>query len=89
MLHFLSFIITGLIAGLIAERVMSRPHGILISIVIGVIGAWIGGFLAGMLHINLPGGGMGHWVLEVAVAVVGAIILLWVLGLFRNRSAKA
>jgi uncharacterized membrane protein YeaQ/YmgE (transglycosylase-associated protein family) len=89
MLHFLSFIITGLVAGLIAERVMSRPHGILISIVIGVIGAWIGGFLAGMLHISLPGAGIGHWILEVLVAAAGAIILLWVLGLFRNRSARA
>ena len=88
MLHILSFIFTGLVAGLIAERVMKRPHGLIMSVIIGIIGAWIGGWLISMLRISLPGGGIGHWILEILVAVAGAMILLWVLGLFRQRSAR-
>jgi uncharacterized membrane protein YeaQ/YmgE (transglycosylase-associated protein family) len=87
MIHFIVFLITGLIAGLIAEQILNRPHGWLVSMIIGVIGAWIGGFLAGLLHIPAIGKGLIHWVFEIAVATVGAVVLLYVLGLFRKRTA--
>lgn len=89
MIYFIAFLITGLVAGLIADRVLKQPHGILMSMVIGVIGAWIGGFLAGLLHIPSIGTGLVHWAFEIAVATVGAIALLYIVGMFRKRPAGA
>ena len=60
---------------------MNRHHGLLINLVIGVIGSLIGNYLAGVLHIALP----GFWA-QFLAAIVGAIILLFILGLFRRRT---
>jgi uncharacterized membrane protein YeaQ/YmgE (transglycosylase-associated protein family) len=87
MFHLIAVLITGLIAGLIAERVMKRPHGVVVSIVIGIVGAWVGGFLADLVHLPAIGTGLVHWAFEIAVATVGAIVLLYIIGLIRRPSS--
>lgn len=89
MIHLIVFLITGLIAGIVADNLMGRRHGWLVAMIIGIVGGIIGGWLATHFHIaaalHLPATGMVHWFVEVAIAVVGAVLLLFVLGLFRRR----
>jgi uncharacterized membrane protein YeaQ/YmgE (transglycosylase-associated protein family) len=89
MIHLIVFLITGLIAGVIADHLMGRRHGWLVAMIIGIVGGLIGGWLAAHFHVaarlHLPATGAVHWLVEVAIAVIGAVLLLFVLGLFRRR----
>ena len=89
MVHFIVFLITGLVAGVIADHLMGRRHGWLVAMIIGLVGGAIGGWLATYFHVarrlHLHAGGIEGWAIEVAIAVVGAVLLLFVLGLFRRR----
>ena len=73
-------IIIGVLAGWIAERVMKRSHGLLTNLVVGVVGSLIGAFLANALGISF-----GGFVGSLAVSTVGAIVLLFLLGLIKRR----
>ncbi len=73
----LAWIVLGLIAGAIAKAIMpgNDPGGIIVTMIIGIIGAFIGGFLGNMLmgkDIN------GFTFQSIILAVVGALILLWI-----------
>lgn len=81
MLHILIAILIGIFVGWAASQVMNRHHGLVINLVIGVVGGLIGDYLAGVLHIPLP----GFWS-QLVAAIAGAIVLLFVLGLFRRRA---
>jgi uncharacterized membrane protein YeaQ/YmgE (transglycosylase-associated protein family) len=76
-------LIIGIIAGWIAEKVMARSHGLLTNLVVGVIGSFIGAFLAHALGFTYT----GFWA-SLAVSAIGAILLLFILGLFQSRSAS-
>ena len=75
----------GALAGIIADKVMKTNHGILMNIVIGIIGSYIGAFLANLLGIQLGEIFQGWFWGNLIVAAVGAIVLLWIVRLFRNR----
>jgi uncharacterized membrane protein YeaQ/YmgE (transglycosylase-associated protein family) len=75
-----AFLIIGLLAGWIAEKVMSRNHGLLTNLIVGVIGAYLGAFLFSLL-----GFGTGGFIGSLIVAVIGAVILLWIVGIIRGR----
>jgi uncharacterized membrane protein YeaQ/YmgE (transglycosylase-associated protein family) len=89
MIHFIVFLITGLVAGIIADHLMGRRHGWLVAMIIGIIGGLIGGWLATHFHVlarlHLPAAGFLGWCVEVGIAVVGAVLLLFLLGLVRRR----
>ena len=84
----LSWIILGGIAGWIASMVMGtdKSMGILANIFVGVIGALIGGFI-----VSLFGGegvnGFNVW--SLVVAVLGSIILLWIVKAVRGDGTAA
>ncbi|MDF3339814.1 GlsB/YeaQ/YmgE family stress response membrane protein [Mycolicibacterium septicum] len=80
---WIGYIIIGAIAGWIAGKLVEGGgQGILMNIVIGVIGALIGGFLLSFF-LNTAGGG---WWFTLFTAILGSVILLWLVGLVRNRS---
>ncbi len=57
-----------------------KVFGLWLNMLIGVIGAFIGSFLFKLLNIEfygLVGFGIG--------ALIGAIILLWLIGLFKKK----
>jgi uncharacterized membrane protein YeaQ/YmgE (transglycosylase-associated protein family) len=89
MTHFLVFLVTGLVAGVIADHLTGRRHGWLIAMLIGIIGGLIGGWLATHFHVvqrlHIHATGLEAWIVQVVIAVIGAVILLLVLGLFRRR----
>ena len=73
-------LIVGGIAGWLASIIMKGSgQGILMNIVIGVIGGFIGGFV-----FSLAGFGSANLVGSIAVATIGAIILLWLVAKIKS-----
>jgi len=80
---FIAWIIIGIVAGWLAEKIMKRDHGLLTNLIVGVVGALIGGFLAN----NLLGvDAAGNWIVGIIVATIGAVVLLFLLGLVKRRT---
>lgn len=79
-MDFILWIILGAIAGWIAGQVMKGGgFGLLGNIGVGIVGSFIGGWLFDLLDIS-AGGFIG----SLVAAVIGAIILLYVVRLVRR-----
>ncbi|MBC7764633.1 GlsB/YeaQ/YmgE family stress response membrane protein [Microbacteriaceae bacterium] len=86
---FLGALIIGGLAGWVASMIMKTDGsmGLLMNIVVGVVGAVIGNALLPMLGVN---GTSGFSIWSFVVALVGAVVLLFVVKLFTgNRSHQA
>ncbi|MDP3176053.1 MAG: GlsB/YeaQ/YmgE family stress response membrane protein [Phenylobacterium sp.] len=77
----LGAIIIGILAGWLAEKIMKRNHGLLTNLVVGLVGALLGAFVAGLLGINF-----GGWIGSIIVSTIGAVVLLFLLGLVKRRA---
>ena len=82
----LAWLLFGLIVGAIAKFIMpgTQGGGWIITIILGIVGAMVGGWVGGMLGLGTADefsiGG-------IAMAVVGAIIVLFIYGaLTKGRS---
>lgn len=83
---FLSWIVLGLVVGVLAKWIMPGPDssGIVMTIVLGVAGAFVGGWIGTQLGIgSVSGFNLG----SLAIAVAGALLLLFVNRKLRGRSA--
>ncbi|MFA7095302.1 MAG: GlsB/YeaQ/YmgE family stress response membrane protein [Gammaproteobacteria bacterium] len=80
----LTWIILGAIAGIIAKWLMPGrdPGGIIITILLGIAGALVGGFIASALGL---GGVTGVDIWSVILAVLGAILLLFIYRQMQRR----
>ena len=76
----LGAIVIGILAGWIAEKIMRRNHGLLTNLIVGVVGAFLGAFLAGLMDIEY-----GGFIGTLLVATVGAVLLLFLWGMFAGR----
>ena len=76
------WIVVGAIAGFLAEKIMKADMGLGMNIVVGIVGALIGGFLTGLLGFD-----DGGFIWSILVATLGAVILLWAVNKFKERSA--
>ena len=83
----LAWIILGLIAGAIAKAIMPGrdPGGFIVTALIGIVGAVIGGFIGNMLF--GIGGVSGVDIRSILIAVVGALLLLWIYRMAVGRRA--
>ena len=80
-MSFLLFLIIGLAAGYLAGLIMKGSgFGLWINLLLGVAGAFIGGFLFQFLGI----GGDGI-VASLIAALVGAILLLFIIGVAKKK----
>jgi uncharacterized membrane protein YeaQ/YmgE (transglycosylase-associated protein family) len=75
-LGILSWIVLGLVAGIIAKLIMpgKDPGGFIVTTAIGIVGAFVGGFLGSLAGF---GGLSGFDLRSTALAVVGALVLLF------------
>ena len=80
----ISMIILGGVAGWLASMVTRSSSGILMDIILGIVGAIAGGFV--MSFFGQPGI-TGFNVYSLVVAVVGAVLLIWI-GRFLTRGEK-
>lgn len=83
------WLIVGGIVGWLASIIMKRDaqQGILLNIIVGIIGALIGGWLIGPM---LGAGSIndGITVMSFIVSLIGAVILLAIVNLFRRGSVR-
>ena len=89
LLGFLLLLLVGGICGAIAGMLIGySPGGFLASIVVGLVGAFIGTWLAGALGlpsifaVRIEGRSF-----EIVWAILGSVVLLFVLGLMRRGMA--
>jgi uncharacterized membrane protein YeaQ/YmgE (transglycosylase-associated protein family) len=74
-MSIIAWLILGLIAGFIASKIVNKEgEGLLLNMVIGVVGAELGGWLFRLFGMS---GVTGFNVWSLLVAVVGAVILLF------------
>jgi uncharacterized membrane protein YeaQ/YmgE (transglycosylase-associated protein family) len=78
------WIIFGALAGWIASIIMkkNRKMGAIANIAVGIVGAFIGGYIMDFFGAE---GVTGFNFYSLLVAILGAVVLLWVLGLFFGR----
>ena len=82
---FLVWLIVGGVVGWLASLIMKTDgqQGILLNVVVGIVGAFIGGWvispLVGVATIN-----EGISIASVIVSLIGAVILLAIVNLFRR-----
>ena len=78
-----SWIVVGAIAGFVASFITGSREGLIMMIVLGIVGAVVGGWVAGdILKIaNVTGVNLT----SVIVAVVGALIVIFVVGSLGTR----
>jgi len=81
----IAWIVLGLIAGFIASKIVNHTgSGILMDIVLGVVGALVGGFLFSMFGAV---GVTGFNIYSMLVAIVGAVVVLWLYHMLVGRRA--
>ncbi len=83
----IAWIVLGGIAGWIASMIMrtNASQGVFGDIITGIIGALIGGFLMSLFG---QSGVSGFNLYSLLVAVVGAIVLLWIVKSVRGRGVN-
>ena len=82
---FIAWLILGLIAGFIASRIVNHTgSGLVMDIILGVIGALVGGFIFSFFG---AAGVTGFNIYSMIVAVVGAVVVLWLYHLLIGRRA--
>jgi len=81
-MDWLAWIVLGGVAGWLAGMLMHSSLGILGDIIVGIIGAFIGGWLFNQF--GMPGV-TGFNFYTLLVAVVGAVVLLFLVGLVSRR----
>jgi len=82
-MSFLAWIVLGLIAGFIGSKIVNRTgEGLVVDIVLGIVGAVVGGWLAGFFGLA---GVSGLNIYSIAIAVVGAIVVLVVYHAIRTE----
>ena len=81
---FLGYLIGGAVIGILARLIKpgADPMGWILTILLGVAGAFIGGWLSAQL-------GVDNRLLVWAIAILAAIVLLFVYELLRGRRKKA
>lgn len=73
-MNFIIWILSGILAGWLTGKIMKGSgYGILGDLAIGLLGAVVGGFLAGLFGLEAT-----SWIGQFVVAVVGGIVLVWV-----------
>ena len=80
----LSWIVLGLLAGAIAKLIMpgKDPGGFIVTTIIGIVGAMIGGFLGSIIGF----GSVQEFSLKgLIIAIVGALVLLFIYRLIKKR----
>ena len=89
-MNFLVWLVVGGLIGWVASLVMKTDHqqGIFLNIVVGIVGAMLGGWfispLVGVPTINQD----VFSVASLAVSLLGAIILLAIVNIFRRSAAR-
>jgi uncharacterized membrane protein YeaQ/YmgE (transglycosylase-associated protein family) len=90
-MSFIAWLVIGGLLGWVASMIMGTNdrQGIFLNIIVGIVGAFLGGLILAPLFgtgtINQYDFSIG----SLLVSLLGAVILLFVVGLFRRRRHHA
>jgi len=90
-MSFIAWLVVGGLLGWVASMIMGTNdrQGIFLNIIVGIVGAFLGGLVLAPLFgtgtINQYDFSIG----SLLVSLLGAVILLFVVGLFRRRRHHA
>ena len=90
MINFIVWLVIGGLIGWVASMLMKTDgqQGIFLNVVVGIVGAALGGWfispLVGVASINDGNFSIG----ALVVSLIGAVILLAIVNLFRRGSAR-
>jgi uncharacterized membrane protein YeaQ/YmgE (transglycosylase-associated protein family) len=89
MIDIIGWVVFGLVAGLLARWLMPGrdPGGCVVTVLLGIAGAVVGGFVARVLGVASGTVTLGdrNFLVQLAFAVIGAIIIL---GVYRMLAGK-
>lgn len=88
-MNFIIWLIMGGIVGWLASLVMRTDgqQGILLNVVVGIVGAFLGGLLISpLLGVGTINEGIS--IASIGVSLLGAIILLAIINLFRRGRVR-
>ena len=81
----IAWLVLGLIAGFIASKIVNHTgSGVIMDIVLGVVGAFVGGLLFSFFGAS---GVTGFNIYSMIVAIVGAVVVLWLYHAIVGRRA--
>ncbi len=83
--NIIVWLILGGLSGWIASKITGNDEnmGVGWNIVVGIVGAFIGGWLAGFVGLG-PATGLNLW--SFIISIVGSVILLAIVSLFKRKS---
>ena len=82
-MNILLWILLGAIAGWVASLIVKSNQGILLDIVVGIVGAFVGGFIFQTFGAS---GVTGFNLYSILVAIVGAVVLLFIVKAVTSRT---
>jgi len=88
--NFIIWLVVGGLIGWVASMIMrtDSQQGVILNVIVGIVGAALGGFLIspllGVPTINQDAFSFG----ALAVSLLGAVILLAIVNLFRRGTAR-
>ncbi len=81
-MYFLWYLLIGLAAGWIANLIVKgNGSGLVVNLIVGLIGGVLGGWMFSWFG-WAPAGTLG----SLATAVIGAILLLWIVSLITRKN---
>lgn len=81
-MSFFYFLIIGIISGWLAGKLLNGGgFGLIKNLLIGVVGAFVGGWLFDLVGLSTNGSLIG----SIITSTVGAVVLLFVLGMVKQR----
>ena len=88
-MNFLIWLIVGGVVGWLASLIMKTDgqQGILLNVVVGIVGAFIAGYLISPM-VGVPTINQGFSIGSFIVSLVGAVILLAIVNLFRRGRVR-
>lgn len=83
--NLLVWLVLGGISGWIASKLTGNDQkmGVGMNLLVGIVGAFIGGWVAGIFGLG-PATGLNLW--SFLISIVGSVILLMVVRLFKSKS---
>ncbi|MEK7582836.1 MAG: GlsB/YeaQ/YmgE family stress response membrane protein [Patescibacteria group bacterium] len=83
-MNILLWIVFGALVGWIASKVMhtDAQQGLVMNVVVGIIGAFLGGWI--FQSFGSSGAVTGFNLYSFIVALVGAIVLIWIVKMIRR-----
>ncbi len=84
MIWLITLLAVGIISGWLASSLTEgRGLGLMGSLIVGVIGSFVGGFLFSLVGVRLVGEGPVY-IVSLLAAIVGAVLLLILVGLLKK-----